>query len=411
MEITIKSGSYSKQQLLDIYRKKISENEQDFDIWLSSMQKTNQIKETRPNMFETKKEEVISEKRLRRTIQPETTTMTRQEKIDGIHPFLWTYRRKHDPKTITVRRTRIKGRYYNVAYKQGKRGIYAQSLWSPKYTKDSFKDDLVRGPPRIGIRAGKEWTNNYGTPTRLRLNQIYKNGQWIKIEESPILNPRIPRYEQTVESYLSEIPSEIVQKYNLTGKEKMRVTITDRTKQYYAYLTLYGFNLESIIFFGETGKHTSDRNLELHGSNFMIEVNRNITDEIQKAGKHSIETIKEWLRNFDWTYYASFIEGQGPLIEEQITEGAQAIPLTQKTDDTTIIEFIDLTPSASGRFGGGQRTIGQGEGKIPQDWETYTPWDIASLIKVTFDNIGNAHGYKGRNTTYDEKRMHNTEGF
>jgi hypothetical protein len=348
IQIKVIPKEYSLAQLKALFIKNTGNtSDEDFNEFISAMQKTGQITETRRNFF-------------RPTVEVEITTPS--------HSYLTISPEKKKPADT---------------------GIVAK-----KDTISVFH--WVGG--RINIRAGKEWIDKYGTPEQVTLFKIFKDGKWITLplkERPTITTTRSPRYPNTVEAYRSEIPAAIVRKYGLTGKEPVRLRIDRIVKNYLSYLQLYGYELDVMSFFGETkNARTSDprhakgiRDMELQGTRFPYETKGDITNEIRSRGDKALNVTQAWLEKYDEGYSLLF----GLSKRSDVTppnEGARIIPLIEKPSIDTRFILRDIEKD---------RTILEATGSLPENWHAIGLDAILtqSKIKTVRDNRTSPRSFAG----------------
>ncbi len=345
--IRVRPKSYTRSELKKLFQHKYSTKDEDFEEWFSAMEITGQIERRGNRYFPTM---ISTEKKpMKKTIQiiPEINK-TYAEKVKSISVFHWTK--------------------------------------IPKINQD-----------RIAIRAGEDWVKKEGIPSKIFINRIYKNGKWIELpkSEKKELYPRIPR-NYKIEKYLREIPIPIVRKYGLTGKEPIEIVITETRKKYFGTLRLWGYIIQAMLSFGQTGEHKGDRDLELHGYDFSFETKGNIVEEFEKIGTKILDVARSWLQKYDEEYYIFLTYG---VNEEETTppdpvEGIGPEPVRNAPRRGQKIRFSDVKKG---------RIIAEATASLPKNWYEYNPDELANLFgfkKPEDDRIGEAHGYKGRRETY-----------
>lgn len=362
--ITIKivPKEYTRKELKKRFTEETgSRKNADFDEFISAMQKTGQIVQRGKNFIPTKQVEMRTPKRMYETLRPEK----KKPSDKGIEP---------KKETISV------------------------FEWIPK-----------KG--RVAIRAGKEWVDEYGTPVQIKLLKIYKDGKEIKIprNEQPIIRAtKSPRSPQGIEAYRSEIPQRIVKKYNLTGHEPVRVRIDRLVKNYISYLELYGYQIDVLSFFGETGKASADqrhrkgiRDMEMQGTRFTYETRGDITDEFRKRGDKALNVTQAWLEQYDEGYSLLYGYSKRKDIAPP-NEGAEITPLIEKPEDETSFRLRDIEKD---------RLILEARGKLPDNWPSLSNSAIlvrAGLNTVT-DNRTGSRNFGGRKSY--QSSLDNSSGF
>lgn len=341
---------YTVDELRKLFIKETkNENENDFKEFISAMQKTNQLEETKPNTFKPLIEvEIRTPKSRYETISPEKKQKGKiiDEGIDVSED------------TISV------------------------FHWS-------------RG--RICLRAGRSWVERYGTPERITLLKIYKDGEEIVIprKEQPVITATMSaRLPKTIEAYRAEIPAHIVKKYGLTGKESVRIRIDRVVKNFYSFLQLYGYEIEVLIFFGETRVAKRDtrhikglRDMELHGSRFIYETKGDITDEFRTRGAKALNVLQAWLEKFDEGYSLLFANSMRTDTSPP-SEGASVIPLVKKSRVNTTFALRDISKD---------RRILEAAGLLPEEWHKLGLDRILEEtdIKIVTDNRTGSRNFGG----------------
>ncbi|RLF34546.1 MAG: hypothetical protein DRM98_00355 [Thermoplasmata archaeon] len=346
IEIIIYPRDYTRDELYDRLSHFFPTSE-DLDLFISMMQETNQLT-YRDGVFHPVTAEIVERTTpVYLTIPSESEVMG--DRINQIYVFRWTY--------------------YTTAA--------GEKL------------------PRIAIRAGANWIKKRGVPVSVTLLKIYKNGRWIDIPEKPTLTPGIPRYPSTIEAYRAEIPRNIVRKYGITRDTPLRVRIDRRVTAYYSTLRLWGLSLDTIITsIGETPKHLNDRNLELRGHDFVYPTDENIIDRFRAVSGLILNVLDTWLGLFDEEYHSLFTAAINKDVQRPDFKGATGAkpePLVEETSRTAVIEFTDLDKG---------RLIGKAEATLSPRWYLRDAYHVATQFKTVYDDIGMAHGYKGRAGLY-----------
>lgn len=344
IEIRVRPKGYTQSELAILFKRKYSDKDEDFEEWLSAMEITGQLSLKRGRFYPTIVSEEMQPRQRQIELLPETEK-TDDMKRKGISVFHWT----------KVKKT---------------------------------------GQSRIAIRAGEDWVKSEGIPATIILQKVYKDGKWIDILEKPQMIPRTPR-EYTIEKYLTEIPLPIVRKYGLTGKEPVQIRLVKVVKAYFSSLRLWGYNVQAMLSFGHTAAHTrgGERQLELHGYDFYYETMGNITDEMERWGSKILNIAQSWLNFYDPEYYVFIKYGTDEIetIPPQPIEGIGPTPLRVALRRQSKIRFSDMKKG---------RTIANASGSMPKEWYEQNPDEMAALFTIDTDSVGEAHGYKGRGTTY-----------
>ena len=252
--------------------------------------------------------------------------------------------------------------------------------------------------PRAGIHALKSESRKIPVEARI-IKYVDKEGNWREIPESPPLRPQRPRKH---ERWRMEIPTAIRKKYDIGLGQSVRIKVGRVSKKYFSRLRLWGYKIQGMVTFGQTGGHKADRELELHGFDFPYEVKTNIKTQMGIMGDKVLDVSKAWLRNYDGEYYDTFVSGGANQDETKSPEpidGIGAEPLIRKPKISTKIQFRDLQKG---------RTIAKSSGQLPTNWDEMLPSDIIPLLGFDTDTIGNAHGYKGRKEKYKKLKTKQT---
>ena len=268
---------------------------------------------------------------------------------------------------------------------------------------------------RVAIRArAKEMRE---TPTDMHLIAVYdKDGKRTDISEKPRLVAAAGRgSERRGEVWRANIPAEIRRKYNIKPGMEARIRIEGISKQYFSRLILWGYSVQAMISFGETGKHQQDRDLELHGWEFPYEVQPNIREQMALNGVRVLNILRSWVEKYDPIYSEIFLDGG--VNQDEISSpnaGVEPTALVRPPRRKSHVQFRDLQKG---------RTIAKAEGSLPRNWYELSPDDVAMLFTFPTpgaDTIGEAHGYKGRKGTYKKLKkrqitldevLKNKEGF
>lgn len=240
--------------------------------------------------------------------------------------------------------------------------------------------------PRVGIHGLKTKTRTI--PTEMKIIK-YKDtkGNWIDIPERPSLVARRPRES---ERWRAEIPAEIRRKYNIKLDQEVRIAIGSVSFDFFSKLRLWGYSIQAMITFGQTGGHKSDRDLELHGWNFAYEAKPNLREQMDRMGDNILNALRSWLERYDIRYYETFMMGganQDEIKSPEIIEGMGPTPLISQIKGASQIQFRDTQKG---------RNIASATGKLPKNWFEIPPDGVASLFTFSTDDIGFAHGYMGR---------------
>jgi hypothetical protein len=341
-----------KEYTLDEFKNLFIKNtgntsDKDFDEFISAMQKTGQIVESRKNIF-------------RPTVDVEITTPT--------HKYLTIEPEKKTPRD---------------------KGIVAKN--------DSISVFRWVGK-RINVRAGKNWIERYGTPVQIKLLKIIKDGKEItlsKAEQPIITTTKSPRYPNTIEAYRAEIPAAIVRKYGLTGKEPIRIRIDRLVKNYLSFLQLYGYEIDVMTFFGETKKEKRDtrhikgkREMELQGLIFPYETKGDISDEIRKRGDDALKLTQTWLEKYDAGYSLLFDDSQRKDVKPP-SEGVGITPLIAKPEVETRFILRDVEKD---------REVLVGAGKLPENWHSIAVNTALKDVKIIKDNRTASRNFGGKSS-------------
>lgn len=364
LKIKVIPKEYTRTELKKIFVKETGNHKNtDFDEFISAMQKTGQIIQTGNKFIPTKQVELKTPKR-------------------KIYKTL-DFEKKNE--------------------KNFKKGVEAKE--------DSITVFRWTKKPRIAFRAGKEWVDKHGTPVKIKLLKIYKDGKEIKIprnEQPTITTTKSPRYPKTIEAYRSEIPAEIVKKYNLKGNEKIRVRIDRLVKNYISYLELYGYQIDVMTFFGETGNASADqrhrkgiRDMEMQGTRFTYETKGDITNEFRKRGDKALNVTQAWLEQYDEGYSLLYGYSKRKDIAPP-NEGARIVPLIEKPEDETSFRLRDIEKD---------HLKLEVRGKLPDNWPSLSNSAIlvkAGLYTVT-DNRTGSRNFGGRKSY--QSSLDNSSGF
>ena len=323
--INVKARQYTLEELRELFSR-FSDIDEDFEDFISAMQLTNQLVETRDGVFAPTK-------------------------------------------------------------------ISSRKLETVRY--ESFPTVLAGGSskietPRTGIHALKREARLIPTEMRL-IKYMDAKGNWIEVLERPSLRPQRPREH---ELWRAEIPASIRKKYGIKPGQNIRVAIGRVSKRYFSRLRLWGYNIQGMISFGETGKHQSDRDLEIHGFNFSYEAKPNLRGQMDLMGTKLLNVTMAWLESYDTIYHDIFLMGGVNQTETKSPtpiEGIGPEPILSKPKTPSKLQFRDLQKGIN---------IASASGKLPLDWHEMLPENVSSLFGFEEDNIGHAHGYKGRKEGY-----------
>jgi hypothetical protein len=169
-------------------------------------------------------------------------------------------------------------------------------------------------------------------------------------------------------------------------------------KRYFGTLRLWGYGIQAMLSFGQTGEHKGDRQLELHGHDFAFETKGDIQVEIETIGSKILDVARSWLQKFDPEYYVFLTYGvnEAETTPPQLVEGIGPEPLRVAPRRTQKIRFSDVKKG---------RILADASGSLPKDWYEQNPDSMADLFgfsRPELDRIGDAHGYKGRGAGYQK---------
>ena len=264
--------------------------------------------------------------------------------------------------------------------------------------------------PRLGIHVlEREGMRLYPTEMQIIRYQDTK-GRWITIPEAPSMKLTKPR---SYEKWRASIPMEIIRKYDLKIDTPIRVRIGSVSKRYFSRLRLWGYNLQAMVSFGETGGGKNVRDLEVHGWDFPFETKGLIRNEMTVIGMRSVEVMRGWLERYDMDYYGLLrkcedADTASEAIPPALVEGVAPEPLMSAPRRKAEIHLLDHDAKTV------DETRARVAASLPRNWYDLDPEQIAMLFtfpSVRDDDIGEAKGYHGRSGEYHARRQGSLDEF
>jgi len=349
--IKIRPKRYSRSALQQEFSQ-FSDNEDDFNEWLTAMQITGQLEE-REGFFIPAKAPDVETKTVAIYRDFETSLYGGQEKAElprtGIHE-VWAE----------------KGKYYPT------------EMQIISFIDASGKEVLIPKKDRVKFTYSKA-------------RERYKDGKVIKKGEK----------------WRANLPKKITDKYGIKPHMTVHIKIGAVSKSYYQTLKLWGYAAEAMVSFGETSARVNVRDLELHGWQFPFETKGAIHAELDKVGNAIINVMNSWLATFDLDYarLLNSSRAAGTTNEASppmIIEGKSLHrPFMNAPRNRVKIQLYDhdaktVKPERATVYG-----------KLPMNWHELDPDNVAMLFEFASpsdDKVGNAKGYHGRKQDYRKLR-------